>query len=50
MPEVNPYNAGPPAVPAASSADGEFPLEVSFEQISETISLPKFKPAEGGVK
>ena len=28
----------------------DLPLEVTFEEISETISLPKFKPAAGGVK
>lgn len=28
----------------------DLPLEVTFEQVSEEISLPKFRPAAGGAK
>jgi uncharacterized protein len=28
----------------------DMPLEVNFEEVSEKISLPKFKPAAGGAK
>ena len=28
----------------------DMPVEVAFEAVSETISLPKFQPAAGGAK